>query len=229
MRSFKIYLAIFISLSCICGMCSKEDVSTPGDNGNGSSDNYKEPAFNENDTWVYMTSGSLPTFYPSNVRPALRKWVATKILPAVSGALSTGGNYLSFSFENTDTSTRFLTNELNPGGKESLSISLLNFTQVPPIPDSYTMDIDYKQGYCWYYVYNASNDLVDSVRTQGLGNSSLTISKWTFVDSTAQNSVYKMSGTASIEVMYFKPGTSSTNDVQNLQCTFNNVPVTFIK
>lgn len=225
MKSFKNYLFIFISLSCICGMCSKDD----DNNSDNNEDNYTEPSFNPNATWVYMQSGSLPSFYGTeNKRPVLRKWVATKIIAAVSGELDASHNYLSFSFENTDKDTRFLTNKLNPNGKESLSILLKNFSDSPPSTGTYTMDIDDKNGYCWYYVYNSAGTLVDSVRTQGITSSSFTINRWDSVSSSSELSVYKMSGTADIQIMYWKSGTSSTSDIQNLQCTFNNVAVTFV-
>lgn len=32
MKSLKTYLILFISLSCVCGMCSKDDVADPGNN-----------------------------------------------------------------------------------------------------------------------------------------------------------------------------------------------------
>lgn len=231
--SLKLYLILFVSLSCICGICSKDDAG----NNNGNNTNYTEPVLNPADTWIYMTSG-LPLYYPNNytgnqIRPLDRKWIATKIVNSAALVLKssigdTTKGYLDFSFENTDKFTRFCADTLNPNGKEAVTISLKNFSRTPG-PGTYTLDIDYKQGFCWYDVYKANGQLHDSTRHQAFDNSTLTIDKMVYVLSDPARNRYKMSGSAILWVMYFPSGASSTTDIYKMQCYFNNVQVDFLK
>lgn len=225
MRSLKIYLILFISLSCFCGICSKDDDADPA--GDNSTNSQK---FNPDSTWVYFEDvPSLDYFYPNNKRQQFEKWVATKIDMAFSMTSSvTGKRYLSWGFENAG-DTRFLSNSLNPGGKERLDIFINNISASPG-PGSYAMDIDYKQGYCWYDVLTSSGDKYDSTRTQAINNSVINITTMSLVRSlTPTADLYKMSGNATINIMYWQNGTSSTTDIHILQCTFNNVFVHFVK
>ena len=213
---------LFIATSCICGMCSKDDA------GNNSTTAI-EPVLKPDATWLYFDDPR-DFFYPDNKRPQLQKWVATKISPAFAGVSDsvTHQHFLSWGFENTG-DTRFLSDKLNPGGKESLSVFIRNFSSTPG-RGTYTLDIDFKQGYCWYDVYTSSGALHDSTRTQSLRTSTLNMTKMEFVQ--AMGSAvdrYKMSGDASFNIMYWQNGTSSTTDIHTLNCTFNNVPIDFYK
>lgn len=229
-NSFLKILALFISLSCICGMCSKGDES--GDN-NNNNNNPNNPVLKPEDTWVYLDDNpGLVSFYNANgdnKRPWGQKWIATKINTGFAGVNTvTQKRYLTWSFENTG-STRFLTNPLNPSGKESLEIFINDIANTPGT-GSYTMDIDFKQGFCWYDVKTSSGALHDSTRVQGLENSTLNITKIDFfqaMGSTANR--YKISGTATFNIMYWKSGTGSTTDIHKLQCTFNNVFLDYLK
>jgi hypothetical protein len=40
---------------------------------------------------------------------------------------------------------------------------------------------------------------------------------------------YKMSGTATFNIMYWENGTFSTSDIHTLRCHFNNVFIDFVK
>lgn len=219
---------LLIATSCICGMCSKDDATDDTD------DNINtaiEPVLKPDATWLYFDdAASLDFFYPDNKRPQLQKWVATKISPAFAGVSDsvTHQHFFSWGFENTG-DTRFLSDKLNPGGKESLSVFIKDFSDTPG-PGTYTMDIDYKQGYCWYYVYTSSGALHDSTRTQSLSTSTFNVTKMVFVQAlgTAVDR-YKMSGDASFNVMYWANGTSFTTDIHQLQCKFNNVFIDFYK
>lgn len=224
-------IALAISISCICGMCSKTDDQN---NNNGSNpNNPNNPALKPEDTWVYFDDcPNLVSFYYTigdNNRPMGQKWIATKIDVAFAGVNTvTQKRYLSWNFENTG-NTRFLTNPLNPSGNESLSIFINEISNTPGT-GSYKLDIDWKQGFCWYYVKTSSGTLHDSTRVQGLANSTFNITKMDFfqtVGTVADR--YKMSGTATFNIMYWKSGTSSTTDIHTLQCKFNNVYIDFLK
>ena len=169
-------------------------------------------------------NSTLPAFYgEENKRVLFRKWVATKIISA-SSIQDSIHNYLSLVVENTDKYTRFLTDKLNPNGKETLDIFIGDFTKNPPIIGSYSSNI-----YSTYTVFNSNGVPADNIRGNAVQNSTFDITKWTFVDTPYPNiSIYKMSGTAKIHVMYWKPGTASTSDIHTLIITFNNVEVTFI-
>jgi hypothetical protein len=142
------------------------------------------------------------------------------------GALITGDTtlrYLSFHFENTDKQTRFLLDANNPGGNEVFDIALNNFGGTPG-PGNYTMDIDYKQGFCWYNVYKANSDKHDSTRHQSFSSSTLSVTTATPLPG---GKSYLMSGTGSFEVIYFPTGASSSSDVHHFKLTFNNLPVVY--
>jgi hypothetical protein len=91
------------------------------------------------------------------------------------------------------------------------------------------MDIDGKEGYCWYNVYDASGKKTDSTRTPSFESSTFTVTKFVLVNTfdDGKYSTYKMSGTADIRLVYWKSRTSSTTDIQDLQCTFNNITIIF--
>lgn len=217
---------LFIATSCICGMCSKGDSGS----GNNSGPAVVEPVLKPDATWAYLSDEpSLVFFYPDNTRAQFQKWVATKMENAISGVSpTTQKRYLVCGFENTG-DTRFLSNKLNPGGKESVSISIREISNTPGT-GSYTLDMDYNSGYCWYDVYTSSGALHDSTRVQGPQTSTFNITKMEFVQVIATNvDRYKMSGNASFNIMYWANGTSSTTDIHNLQCTFNNVLIDFLK
>lgn len=230
-------LVLLISTCCICGMCSKSDDA--GSSNNNNNNNPNEPELSPDSTWVYFDDcPSLVQFYNSgnsnntggfNNRPQFEKWLATKIGTGFSGVnTTTQKRYLTWSFENTG-DTRFLSKTLNPGGKEALSV-VINDIAAPPATGNYTLDIDNKQGFCWYYVYASSGALFDSTRTQGINNSTFTITKLSFFQSMGSTADrYKMSGSAVLNIMYWKSGTSSTTDIHTLQCHFNNVFVDFMK
>lgn len=226
MRSLKLYAFIFLSLSCVCAMCSKEDATDNSSTGNNNG--TPDPVLSPDSTWVYFEDcPSLAQTYPNNNRPFFKKWFATKIGTGVSGT-SGQGAYLVWGFENTGDS-RFLQNAGNPGGKEAFSISLKNFSKTPGA-GSYQMDIDYKEGYCWYYVYNSSGRNLDSVRTQGISKSSFNVTSMSFYKSIVPTvDRYKMSGNGTFNIMYWQNGTSSTTNVHTLQCKFNNVFVDVLK
>ena len=229
MRSVLLKFAfLFIATSCICGMCSKGDEGGSDDN---NSNNPNNPVLKPEDTWVYFDDApSLVYFHEGNKRSQFQKWIATKITPAYVGMLDSVNNihFMTWSFENTG-DTRFVSEALNPKGKESMSILLKDFPPVPG-PGIYNMDIDFKKGLCWYYVYTSSGGLFDSTRYQGLESSALNITKMDFFQSigTVVNR-YKMSGDATFNVMYWQSGTSSTSDIHTLQCKFNNVFIDFSK
>lgn len=215
---------IFIGISCIGGMCSKN-----GDNNNaGDSSGYTEPNLSPDSTWLYMTS-DLPLFYANNTtRPSTRKWIATRITSAqvVPNGSDTTIAYMGFIFENTNKDTRFISDDLNPGGKETVEIDLNKFSPKPGT-GTYTMDIDYKQGFCWFNIYKANGDKFDSTRHQGLDNSTLNITKMTVLASGGGITTCRMSGNISFEVMYFPTGASSTSNVHTMACTFNNVLIVY--
>ncbi len=216
------YALLLISVSCIGGMCSKDAVNS------NDPITTPDPVFDPNATWLYFNdSRSLALFYPSNNRSE-KKWIATKIDQAYTGSLSTTTNYLNWSFENTG-DTRFLQNAGNPSGKEAMRIFLNKFNKIPET-GSYQMDIDKSEGYFFYNVYTSAGTKRDSTRTPGLNNSVLNITKMVFdraIGTTLDR--YKMSGTATFNIMYFQNGTTSTQDVHMLQCTFNNVSIDFRK
>ena len=227
--TFLKFAFLFIATSCICGICSKNDAGS--DNNSGNNNNNVEPVLKPDDTWLYFEDApSLVFFHSNNNHPQSQKWVATKINQAYVGMLDSSKNihFLTWSFENTG-ATRFVSNTLNPNGKEAMSILLKNVSPTPG-PATYTMDIDFKQGLCWYYVYNSAGSLFDSTRYQDLQTSTLNITKMDFYQ--ALGSVvnrYKMIGTATFNVMYWQSGTSSTSDIHTLQCHFNNVFIDFPK
>ena len=217
---------LFIATSCICGMCSKDDATDNTDN-----NNLIEPDLRPDATWLYFDdTQSLVYFYPDNKRPRSEKWVATKINAALSAvSIYTNKRTLSWEFENSG-DTRFLSNSLNSGGKESFEV-FINEIAAAPGAGSYTMDGDFKNGFCWYNVYTSSGALHDSTRHQEfLTSSTLNITKISFVQSLATNvDRYKMTGNAVFHIMYWQNGTSSTTDIHTLNCTFNNVPIDFYK
>lgn len=230
MKLFKLYFFIAISLSCICATCSKDDAST--DDNTNTGDGYVEPNFDLNSTWLYMTSESLPTFYPNNMRVLGRKWVSTKMLTAISSKNPVGDtskNYLNLAFENSDKFTRFCTEKLNPGGKETVSISLKKFSRTPG-PGTYTMDVDNIDGFCWYDVYNAAGSKVDSTRNQEITSSTFNITKMTLLSKDPNGTVsqYKISGDADLRIMYWKPGAGSTNDIQRIVIVYSNIIITML-
>jgi hypothetical protein len=57
----------------------------------------------------------------------------------------------------------------------------------------------------------------------------ITVTKFVLVNTfdDGKYSTYKMSGTADIRLVYWKSRTSSTTDIQDLQCTFNNITIIF--
>jgi hypothetical protein len=204
-------------------MCSKNHATDDSKNNNTG------PVLSPDATWVYFNEcPSLINFYSNNDRPLFEKWLATKINTAIWGYSGTNLSFLVWSFENTG-DTRFLQNTRNPGGKETFSISLKNLNRIPAA-GSHKMDVDYKEGFCWYEVYNSSGILHDSTRTQGIDNSTFNITSITF-DKAVIPTIdrYKMSGAATFNIMFWENGTSSTTDIHKLQCTFNNIPVDVTK
>jgi hypothetical protein len=80
---FTLLIWLFLGMSCIGGMCSKD--------GNGSNDNsddpsYTEPVLKPEATWAYLTSDDM--LYSDNNRPTSRKWIATLNKPAIVVPLS---------------------------------------------------------------------------------------------------------------------------------------------
>ena len=251
---------LFIGLTCICGICSKGDEQ--GNNSNTNGDNYKEPVFNAGDTWLYLTSSDLPRLYPNNyvetnlLRPTDRKWISvhsgTEGLNAVShqntasmyvlssGLYDSTKNSLSFSFENTDKFTRFCSENLNPGGKEVMSIYLYNFNRIPG-PETYTIthDIpnDYKIAGGNYDVYKSNGQKYDStsyLASSFLPNgqySTFTITSMIFLASDPSKDIYKMSGTAHFLLPYIlsKSQDVVTTTPFTFDCVFNNIPISFYK
>ncbi|MDP4284857.1 MAG: hypothetical protein Q8891_10555 [Bacteroidota bacterium] len=212
---------LFISLGCICGMCSKNDAAPDGNNNN--------PVLAGDSTWAYFDDcPSLVYFYADNKRTQFQKWVATKIYHGTWGYSGNNPSFLVWYFENTG-DTRFLQNSGNPSGKELFTIALKNMNRTPG-PGSFQMDVDYKEGFCWYEVYNASGMKHDSTRIQGISNSTFNITSITYDKMiTPTTDQYKMSGNAIFNIMYWPSGTGSTTDVHSLTCTFNNVPVDVTK
>jgi hypothetical protein len=218
---------LIVGFSAMAGVCNKEvdngDGQTPGSS-------YVEPVFTADQSYFYMTGGSLPFFYgPQNNRPADRKWIASKITTALAthNLSDNNYNYLLLAFENNDKYTRFLTDQLNPGGKESMTISLNHFPRVPKV-GTFTIDVDNKEGYLWYYVYDKNGVKHDSTRNPAIQPSTFIVTAANAV-STSQDgkySVYKLSGTATLNIMYWQSGTSSTTDIHTLQMHFNNIPTT---
>jgi hypothetical protein len=213
------FVFLFIATSSICGMCSKDDAGS--DENSDSNNTAVEPDLKPDDTWLYFDDApSLVNFYNSignNNRPSKQKWIATKIEPAFSGLNTTiSKHYMAWAFENTG-NTRFLSNTLNPGGKERLSV-FINEIAATPGAGSYT-------GFnCWYDVYNSSGIKYDSTKTLAPVNSALNITKMVFFQSMgATVDRYKMSGAATFNIMHW-PG-----DIYTLQCHFNNVFVDFLK
>ena len=228
-HKFLKFALLFIAVSCMCGMCSKDDARSGNANNNNGNTNV-EPVLKPDSTWAYLNDvPSLVNFYPGNTRPQSQKWMATKIEPAISAMnSSTHKRYLVCGFENSG-DTRFLSDKLNPGGKETVSISIREISNTPGA-GSYTLDMDYAQGYCWYEVYTSSGALHDSTRVQGPETSTFNITKMEFFQSIGSTvDRYKMSGNATLNIMYWQNGTSFTSDIHTLQCTFNNVLVDFLK
>lgn len=223
------FVFLFIATSCICGMCSKDDAGS--DENPDSNNTAVEPDLKPDASWLYFDDvPSLVYFHQENKRPPLEKWTATKMDPAYVGMLDSANDihFLTWSFENTG-GTRFVSDALNPKGRESLSVLLKDFPPTPG-PGIYNMDIDFKKGLCWYYVYTSSGTLYDSTRYQGLESSTLNITKMDFFQSLGSViNRYKMSGTATFNIMYWESGTSSTSDIHTIQCHFNNVFIDFPK
>jgi hypothetical protein len=208
-------------------ICNKETDSQANPSG---SDGYVEPVFTAGQSYIYMTSGSLPFFYgPQNNRPPDRKWIASKITTALTTHNNSDNqyNYLLLAFENNDKYTRFLTDQLNAGGKESITISLNHFPRVPQV-GSFTIDVDNKEGFLWYYVYDKNGAKHDSTRNPAIQPSTFIVTAANFVSASQDGkySVYKLSGTATLNIMYWQSGTGSTTDIHTLQMTFNNIPTT---
>jgi hypothetical protein len=110
-----------------------------------------------------------------------------------------------------------------------MSVSIVNFSGIPGLGTS-KLDIDYKQGFCWYNIYTFSGALHDSTRRQSFSTSIFNVTKMEFFQ--AIGSIvdrYKMSGDASFNIMYWANGTSSTTDIHTLQCKFNNIFIDFFK
>jgi hypothetical protein len=226
-----ILAAILLGISFTGSRCAKTGGNDDGSSNGGGSNIYTEPVLKPEDTWVYMTMTTPLEAADNNNRPVDRKWIATKVttsvsVPHISG--DTTKNYLGFVFENTDKYSRFLTDTVNPGGKEVMDIALNEFNRAPG-PGNYTMDIDYKQGFCFFDVYKANGDKRDSSRHQSFTPSSFNVTSMTLFSSGGGVTYYKMTGTASIEILYFPTGASSSSDVHNLQVTFNNVPIQILK
>lgn len=220
------FVFLFIATSCMCGICSKDDAGKDDNSGPA----IVEPALKPDSTWAYLNDApSLVYFYTGNTRAQSQKWLATKIQPAFSAiSISTNKRYLVWHIENSG-DTRFLSNKLNPGGKESVSVSIREIASTPGT-GSYTLDIDYNSGYCWYEVYTSSGALHDSTRVQGPQTSTFNIAKMEFFQSIGSTiDRYKMSGNATFNIMYWQNGTGSTTDIHTLQCTFNNVFIDFVK
>ena len=213
------YVALFLGMSCIGGMCSKDNDNKDQDE----VDNYVEPVLKADATWSYLTSNDL--LYSDNSRPVTRKWIATKQTTAIVVPITGDPSsvYMSMHFENTDPKNRFLLDANNPGGKEVFDISLRKFN-VTPGTGTYTMDIDNKEGFCRYYVYKANGDLHDSTRHQSFTSSTLNITSMTALPG---GKSYMMSGTGTFEVIYFPTGSSSSSDVHHFQLTFNNYPILY--
>ena len=224
-------VSILLGIGLLSSRCAKTGGNDDGNGNGGGGNNYTEPVLKPEDTWVYMTMTTPLEAADNNNRPIDRKWIATKVTTAISSPHISGDtskNYLGFVFENTDKYSRFLTDTVNPGGKEVMDIALNQFNRAPG-PGSYTMDIDYKQGFCWFNVYKANGDKRDSTRHQSFTPSSFNVTSMTLVASGGGVSIYKMTGTASIEILYFPTGASSSIDVHNLQVTFNNVQIQILK
>ena len=220
---YTLVLWLFLGMSCIGGMCSKNS-GGDDDNGDGGDDGYVEPALKADATWAYLTSDDM--LYNNNNRPVSRKWIATKQSTAIVVPVTTGDTslrYVGLHFENTDKQTRFLLDANNPGGKEVFDIALNKFSGTPG-PGTYKMDIDYKDGFCWYNVYKANGSLQDSTRHQSFTSSQLEITKMTPL---AGGKNYLMSGTGTFEVIYFPTGSSSSSDVHHFKLTFNNYPILY--
>jgi len=213
-------LMLFLGMSCIGGMCSKD-----GDKGddNDDNDNYQEPVLKADATWSFLTSDDM--LYSNNNRPVTRKWIATKqttaiVVPIAGDPTSV---YMSMHFENNDPKTRFLLDANNPGGKEVFDVSIRIF-KVAPGTGTYTMDIDNKEGFCWYNVYKANGSLQDSTRHQSFTGSTLNITSMTPLPG---GKSYLMSGTGTFEVIYFPTGASSSTDVHHFKLTFNNYVILY--
>lgn len=202
-------------------MCNKDD-DIPEDNGNtGNNGNNNEPKLNPEDTWLYFNeSRSLVVSYAGNTRDLFEKWIATKLDPAYSGLnITANKHFFTWSFENTG-NTRFLSNSLNPGGKEKMDIFIDGFSDTPG-PGTYT-------GFnCWYDVYTASGAKLDS--TKMAVSDTLHITRMVFFESVgAIEDRYKMSGTATFNIAYW-PGGAPSAEIYPIHCTFNNVIIRFHK
>jgi hypothetical protein len=256
--SLKRYLILFAACTIFFASCSKKD----GGSSTGSTDNYTEPALNATDTWVYMTSPNLSGLYPNNyigtnqLRPADRKWISmhtgtdnlyassfknTPEIAVVSGGLyDSTKNSMSFSFENDDKFTRFCTESLNPGGREVVSVSLMNFDRTPGI-GTYTIthDIpnDYKIANAYYDVFKTNGQKHDSTSSSASSflpsgqYSTFTITSMVFLASDPSKDLYKMSGTATLLFPYIFSTTGGviSGTSFTLNCVFNNIPISYYK
>lgn len=194
----------------------------PDDNGNTvNNGNNNEPKLNLDATWLYFDEArSLVLSYPGNTRELFEKWVATETDPAYAGLnTTTHKRFFTWSFENTG-DTRFLPKSLNPGGKEKMDIFIDSFSDTPG-PGTYT---DFS---CWYDVYTSSGAKHDS--TKIAFSDTLNITKMVFFESIgAVEDRYKMSGTATFNIMYW-PGGAPSTEIYPIHCTFNNVIISFHK
>lgn len=219
------FALLFIATTCVCGICSKEDANSNNDSNSGGNNTPVQPA-PEPDSTTWVTFDNCPTlvyYYPGNNRESSQKWIATKIGNAFSGVNTVNHKrYLTWSFENTG-KTRFLSDGLNPGGKESFSLYIQEIADTVNT-GAYSLDN------CWYYVYVSSGALHDSTRTQAIARSSFTITKMNLFQSIGSTvDRYKMSGNATFNIMYWPTGTGSTSDIHTLQCRFNNVFIDYLK
>lgn len=263
--SFRMYLLFFVGMTSLFGACSKggdAGGSNNNNNGNGNTTTYTAPTLSTTDTWVYMTSTNLAGLYANNyvgtnqLRPTDRKWISMntgtsglyansfKNTPAIytasNGLRDSTRSSMSFSFENTDKNTRFISESLNPGGREVISISIGNFNRAPG-PGTYTIthDIpnDYKIQDISYDVYKSSGQKYDSTSSAASSflpsgqYSTFTVTSMTFFVSDPSKDVYKMSGTGTFLLPHIFSNTGGVinSTTFTLNCVFNNVPINFIK
>ncbi len=196
---------------CICS-CSKNNIDC---------NSNEDAAFlNNDDTWVYF-EGS--TFYPNNDRCPNKKWIATNVF-TVQDTVSAYNNSrnLNLTFVNKG-DTRFLSNSLNPGGGEVMSIVISNFSN-PPVAGVYTSSYPWYQVQCYYYAFTSSGALYDSVRSSSNSNSIASTFSITKMDSVGISVIpgydrYKMSGVAELFIL------TAGTDYHYLSCRFHKVLV----
>ena len=207
-------MVLLFGMMNIYGMCNKDD-------GGSEEQQYQEPELKPDARWFYAVSSDIrlenPAPDPSVIN---RKWVATNFEPGLATSpLTDGKRYASFSVEN-NAETRFFPNKVNPGGKETISFTIIGFKAEPA---TYSVESDLQS---WVYISKSDDSKFQEDRRLFPEDMNFTVTSIEKVREEAGKPVYSMTGTFGF--YYYKEPFVSGATLQRIEGAFNKIEIKFL-